>query len=78
MNGSANTPNSDDLQGFPPLGARPHFPNHVRDLSPELARAAVFVIAIGPGPEDRRPHHETIVAGCDGTKCSLADRGNTL
>jgi hypothetical protein len=71
MNGSANTPNGDELQGFPPLDAGPRYPNHVRDLAPELARIAVFIIAIGPGPEDHRLHHETLVAGCEGAKCAL-------
>lgn len=71
MNGSANTLIGNDLQGFPPLDARPRYPNHVRDLAPELARIAVFIIAIGPGPEDHRPHHETLVAGCEGAHCAL-------
>lgn len=71
MNGSANTPNGDELQGFPPLDARPVFSNHVRDLAPEIARIAVFVIAIRLGPEDHRPHHETLIAGCEGAGCAL-------
>jgi hypothetical protein len=54
MNGSATTPNGDEIQGFPPLDAQPRDPNNARDLSPELA---VFVIAIGPGKT---------VAGCEG------------
>jgi hypothetical protein len=49
---------------------RPHFPNEVRDLAPELARIAAFVIAIGPA-EDRREAHETTIAGCEGAACVM-------
>jgi hypothetical protein len=52
-------------------GDRPTFPNHVRDLAPELARIAVFVIAIGPAPEDKREPHEATVAGCEGDRCAI-------
>lgn len=33
---------------------RPHFPNECRDLAPELTRTAVFVIAIGREPGEKR------------------------
>ena len=50
---------------------RPIFPNHVRDLAPEVARIAVFVIAIGPAPKDGREAHEASVAGCEGAACLI-------
>jgi hypothetical protein len=52
-------------------GDRPIFPNHVRDLAPEVARIAVFVVAIGPAPKDGREAHETTVAGCEGAACVI-------
>jgi hypothetical protein len=52
-------------------GDRPTFPNHVRDLAPEVARIAVFVIAIGPAPKDVREAHEATVAGCEGAACVI-------
>jgi hypothetical protein len=55
-------------------GDRPTFPNHVRDLAPEVARIAVFVIAIGPAPKDGREAHETTVAGCEGDRCKIPSR----
>jgi hypothetical protein len=36
----------------------------------EHARAATFINPISRG-EDRRAHHETTVAGCEGGKCVL-------
>jgi hypothetical protein len=55
--------------------ARPQFPNERRDLTPELARIAVFIIAIGPGPEaDRRPEADKIVAGCESGACLIQTR----
>jgi hypothetical protein len=54
---------------------RPEFPNERRDLLPELARVAVFIIAIGPGPEaDRRREADKTVAGCEGGSCSIDER----
>jgi hypothetical protein len=54
---------------------RPQFPNERRDLSPELARIAVFIIAISPGPEaDRRPEADKIVAGCESGACLIQAR----
>jgi hypothetical protein len=47
--------------------------NYVRDLPPELARSATFVIDIGRS-EDTRPIHETTVAGCESAACLLSDR----
>jgi hypothetical protein len=49
----------------------PHFPNHVRDLAPDLARIAVFVVPIGRGMKDGREAHEKSVAGCEGASCQL-------
>jgi hypothetical protein len=81
MNGSADTPNQGVYQAFPldetPTGLeafRPIYPNHIRDLAPELARIAVFVIAIGPGPEDRRSPEAKTVAGCESARWELASR----
>jgi hypothetical protein len=54
---------------------RLEFPNERRDLSPELARVAVFIIAIGPGPEaDRRPDADKVVAGCESVACLIQTR----
>jgi hypothetical protein len=51
---------------------RPHFPNHVRDLAPELTRIAVFIVAIGRGPEvDGRKTEDKVVAGCEGASCVI-------
>jgi hypothetical protein len=36
----------------------------------EHARVATFINPISKG-EDRRAHHETTVAGCEGSKCVL-------
>jgi hypothetical protein len=52
---------------------RPIFPNDVRDLAPEVARIAVFVVAIGPA-EDKREAHEATVAGCEGDRCKIPSR----
>jgi hypothetical protein len=58
---------------------RLEFPNERRDLSPELARIAVFTIAIGPGPEaDCRPEADKTVGGCEGGACLSADNGQWL
>jgi hypothetical protein len=55
--------------------ARPQFPNERRDLSSELARIAVFIIAIGPGPEaDQRPEADKTVAGCESGACLIQTR----
>jgi hypothetical protein len=57
---------------------RPHFPNYVRDLVPELARIAVFVVAIGRGPEvDGRKPEVTVVGGCEGDRCAIGARAAT-
>jgi hypothetical protein len=54
---------------------RPQFPNERRDLSPELARVAIFVIAIGPGPEaDRRSDADKAVATCESGACVIRTR----
>jgi hypothetical protein len=51
---------------------RPYFPNSFRDLTPELARVAVFIVAIGRGPEiDYRKAEEKTVAGCEGGACAI-------
>jgi hypothetical protein len=50
---------------------RPHFPNHVRDLAPELARLAVFCVAIEHGPEDRRPAEDKTMSGCESQRCAI-------
>jgi hypothetical protein len=54
---------------------RPHFPNHVRDLAPELARLAVFYVAIGRGPEDHRPAEDKTVSGCESQRCAIRASG---
>jgi hypothetical protein len=53
---------------------RPVYPASLRELPPEIARVAVFTIAIGKGPEDNRPHHETTVGGCESSHCELPSR----
>jgi hypothetical protein len=54
---------------------RPLFPNHARDLAPELACVAVFIIAIGPGPDaDSRSDADKSVPGCEGSHCILPAR----
>jgi hypothetical protein len=55
----------------PATDFRPHFPNHVRDLVPELARIAVFVIPIGSGGKDGREAHEKTVASCESATCAI-------
>jgi hypothetical protein len=52
---------------------RPHFPNHVRDLAPELVRIAVFVITIGPAENEREASEKT-VAGCEGSRRVIPTR----
>lgn len=60
------------------VDGRPLFPAHMRALAPELARVAVFVIKIGPGPaEDRRAPHEKSVAGCESAACVIPTREAT-
>ena len=52
------------------------FPTDVRDLPPNVARAAVFVIALGGRITDGREAHETTIAGCEGGSCAIrAERG---
>jgi hypothetical protein len=53
-----------------PDTAPPIFSNYRRDLPAEVARVAVFIVAIGPA-EDHRPAHEKTVAGCEGVSCAL-------
>jgi hypothetical protein len=54
---------------------RPQFPNERRDLSPELARIAVFIVAIGSGPEaDRRPDADKTVGSCESGACVIRTR----
>jgi hypothetical protein len=54
---------------------RLEFPNERRDLSPELARIAVFTFAIGPGPEaDCRSDADKSVAGCESGACLIEAR----
>ena len=50
---------------------RPDFSNCVRDLAPELARIAVFVIPIGYGMRDGREALEKTVASCEGARCEI-------
>jgi hypothetical protein len=47
------------------------FPADVRDLPPDVARAAVFVIALGGRITDGREAHEMTVAGCEGGSCAI-------
>jgi hypothetical protein len=51
---------------------RPIYSNYDRDLSPEIARIAVFIIQIGP-LEDSRPEHEKSVSGCESGACLLRE-----
>lgn len=58
---------------------RPLFPAHMRSLAPELARVAVFVIKIGPGPaEDRREPQEKLIAGCESSRCAIRTNSGEL
>ena len=45
-------------------------PRPVRELAPELARIAIFVIKVGP-IEDNRKASEKTVASCEGGSCVL-------
>ena len=84
MNGATYSENAGDYQDFvarPPLhpakmffDGRPVFPAHIRNLSPEIARIAVFDVAIRPGPEDRRLAEAKIVAGCESSRCEFPSR----
>jgi hypothetical protein len=56
---------------------RPHFPNDVRDLPPELARIAVFAVALGPA-EDKREAAEKTVAGCEADRCAIKENGASV
>jgi hypothetical protein len=54
---------------------RPEFPNDVRDLPRDIARIAVFVIAVGRGPDaDHRPDADKVVSGCEGGSCLIPAR----
>jgi hypothetical protein len=50
--------------------------NYVRDVPPDIAREATFIIDIGPGGfiRDDRAHHEKTVAGCESGSCALQQR----
>ena len=72
MNNPASTANCDES---PDVSLPPIFSNYGRDLAPDIARRAAFVIPIRPSVEDKREHHEKTVAGCEGAACTLADRG---
>jgi hypothetical protein len=57
---------------------RLEFPNERRDLLPEQARVAVFIIAIGRGPEmDGRSDADKSVAGCEGGAYLIQTRMTT-
>jgi hypothetical protein len=76
---SENAGGNQDFTARPPLhpaemffDGRPVFPAHIRNLPTEIARIAVFNIAIGPGPDqDKRPEHAKTVAGCEGGSCTV-------
>ena len=50
--------------------------NYDRDVPPDIARNATFIVVIGPGEGDlcdRREHDEKTVAGCEGGSCALPE-----
>lgn len=52
------------------IAARPEFPNHIRDLPPELGRVAVFIVAMGAAEGTRKASEKT-VASCEGDLCAI-------
>lgn len=50
---------------------RPIFRNDVRDLQPDIARIAVFIVPLDFGIRDRREPSEQTVASCEGDRCSI-------
>jgi hypothetical protein len=57
------------------MTARPTFPNELlRDLSPEVVRAAVFVIVIRREPRDGGLDADKTVASSEGSRCVLPAR----
>lgn len=50
------------------------FDNDRRDLPPEIARVATFIVPIALAVFDGREPHETVVAGCEGSKCAIPTR----
>lgn len=65
-----------ERRGVAMTGLRPQFPNHVRDLSPELARIAVFATRPSLGLRPIGTTHEKSVASCEGAACSIRDNAN--
>jgi hypothetical protein len=57
------------------MNSRPEFPNDIRGVPPDIARVAVFVVAINPGPSiDDRPDADKAVSGCEGGSCLISVR----
>jgi hypothetical protein len=59
------------LQALSSENGRLVFDNGVRDLSPDIARNAVFIIKLASHVRDGREPAEQIVAGCEGDRCSI-------
>lgn len=57
------------------MSSRPEFPNDIRDVPPDIARVAVFVVAINPTPSiDGRPDADKAMSGCEGGSCLIPAR----
>ena len=69
-----NTPDGGEIQG---LSAARVDNDRGLPLHPEVARIAVFDVAIGPGPKDRRPIEASTVAGCESSRCEFPSREPT-
>jgi hypothetical protein len=53
---------------------RPIFRNDVRDLQPDIARIAVFIIPLAFNIRDGREPSEQSVASCEGDRCTIKTR----
>ena len=54
---------------------RPEYSNYERDLPPEIARAATFVIPLALNVRDGREANEKTVGGCEGDGCAIRADG---
>ena len=52
----------------------PVFPNSDRNLPPEIARVATFIVPIALTVFDGREPSEAAVAGCEGAACLIPTR----
>ena len=55
-------------------GERPVFSNYERDLPPEIARMATFVIPLAFNVRDGREANEKTVGGCESNRCAMPAR----